>query len=56
MTSRQTKVLEQAKSHIGSTNWSPNSIRTSSDGKTTFLIGEPKCNLFVYEMLVAGGV
>ena len=56
MSSRQTKVLNQAKAQIGSSNWSGGSTRTSSDGKVTFAPGEPKCNLFVYEMLVAGGV
>jgi len=53
---RQTVVLNNAKTQIGSRDWSPLTLRTSADGKTTFYIGEPKCNLFVYEMLVAAGI
>ena len=56
MSARQTKVLEQARAQIGSSNWSLYTSRTSADGKVTFRNGEYKCNLFVYEMLVAGGV
>jgi len=53
---RQTIVLNKAKAQKDSTDWSPSTQRTSADGKTTFYAGEPKCNLFVYEMLVASGV
>lgn len=56
MTARQTKVLEHARAHIGSTAWSRFCTRTSANSRVTFNYGEPKCNLFVYEMLVAGGV
>ena len=56
MSARQTKVVEIAKSHIGSSAWGRFVVRKSEDGKVQFNIGEPKCNLFVYEMLTAGGV
>jgi len=56
MSARQTKVLECAKSHIGSNAWALYLRKTSADGKCVFNPGEYKCNLFVYEMLVAGGV
>ena len=56
MSDRQTKVVNCAKSHIGSGDWGVFCVRKSDDGKVQFNFGEPKCNLFVYEMLIAGGV
>ena len=55
MSSKQEKVLKEARKRIGSKEWSKDCIRKTMDGKAT--IGKSsKCNVFVYEMLVAGGV
>lgn len=56
MSARQTRVVNAAKKHIGSSSWSVLVRKDSADGKVCFNPGEPKCNLFVYEMLVEGGV
>ena len=50
------KLLDKAKEYIGSKNWSKWRKRTSFDGLTTFKIGEPKCNLFIYEVLKQRGI
>ena len=56
MTSKQTLLLEIARTKIGSNAWDINKKRISSDGKVIFLPGEPKCNLFLYEILVEAGI
>lgn len=56
MSARQTRVAEAARKHIGSDAWSLWARKTSADGLVCFNPTEPKCNLFVYEMLVEGGV
>ena len=50
------KLVDKAKEYIGSKNWSQWRKRTSFDGLTTFKIGEPKCNLFIYEVLKQRGI
>lgn len=50
------KIVEQAKQYIGSTDWTKGKKRTSFDGEVTFKEKEPKCNLFVYEVLKQAGI
>jgi hypothetical protein len=50
---RQTRVVAAAKSHLGKWSWSVIWDRASDQGH--FLPTEPKCNLFVAEMLAQGG-
>ena len=50
------KLVDKAKEYIGSKNWSQWRKRTSFDGLTTFKIKEPKCNLFIYEVLKQCGI
>ena len=55
-------VIEHAKDKIDSTDWEYESQttsgkdRTSENGKVFFCAYEPKCNLFVYEMLDLAGI
>ena len=44
------KIVEQAKSFIGSKDWSLYSSKTSYDGKAFFDLGEYECNLFIYDV------
>ena len=53
---RQSQVLDFCKDNIGSEDWSFYEERTSIDGKITLGKNKFKCNLFVYEALVSGGV
>ena len=50
------KILENAKKFIGSQNWIEGVERISFDNKVKLLDGEPKCSLFVYEMLEMSGI
>eukprot|EP01130_Rhizamoeba_saxonica_P012182 TRINITY_DN5118_c0_g1_i1.p1 TRINITY_DN5118_c0_g1~~TRINITY_DN5118_c0_g1_i1.p1 ORF type:complete len:165 (-),score=23.38 TRINITY_DN5118_c0_g1_i1:66-560(-) len=49
MSDRQTRVVNEAKNKIGSSEWA---ITTT---KANFGQGEPKCNLFVADMLATAG-
>ena len=55
-------VIEYARDSIGSTDWEYESESTSgkdrlsNNGKVFFCADEPKCNLFVYEMLDLAGI
>lgn len=53
---RQSDVLRFCSDNIGNDYWSRWKERTSIDGKLTVESGKFKCNLFVYEALVSGGV
>lgn len=50
---RQTRVVEAAARKVGDTSWSLAAVRRSPQGN--FGSYEPKCNLFVAEMLAEGG-
>ena len=50
------KIVDQARQYIGSTDWTKRKKRTSFDGEVTFRKKEPKCNLFVYEVLKQIGI
>jgi len=52
----QSKIVACARSHVGSSEWRVLTCKKSADGKVQFNVGEPKCNLFVYEVLVGAGV
>lgn len=49
-------ILETAKLFVGSTDWVEGVIRISFDNQVKVLDGEPKCNLFVHEMLEMSGI
>jgi hypothetical protein len=51
---RQTKVMNEAKKRIGSTAWAKDVERKSDVGD--FAKDEWKCNLFIAEMMHAGGI
>ena len=53
---RQSDVLKFCYDNIGNDYWSKTKERTSIDDKLTVAAGKFKCNLFVYEALVSGGV
>ena len=53
---RQSDVLKFCYDNIGKDYWSYSKERTSIDKKLTVESGKYKCNLFVYEALVSGGV
>lgn len=44
-------IANQAKSYKGSTDWAQDVEKKSTDGKFTFKQGDPKCNLFVYDVI-----
>ena len=50
------KMVNKAREYIGSDNWSPAKKRTSFDGKVEFKKGEPKCNLFIHEIIEQSGI
>ena len=50
------KIVEQARQCVDSADWTKERERTSFDGEVTFRKKEPKCNLFVYEVLKQIGI
>ncbi|AWN81594.1 hypothetical protein [Candidatus Cardinium hertigii] len=44
-------IANQAKSYKESIDWAQSVKKESTDGKFTFKEGEPKCNLFVYDVI-----
>ena len=54
--SRQDRIYLTARDNIGETAWSKNKARQAKRDKNVyFKKGEYKCNLFVYEVVKAGG-
>lgn len=49
-------IASQAESNRGSTKWAQDVKKTANDGSCTFQVGDPKCNLFVYDMLHNTGI
>jgi hypothetical protein len=52
----QNEIVKCSESCLGSRKWALCALRKSEDGKFKFNPGEPKCSLFVYEMLTKAGV
>ena len=53
---RQERIYLTARDNIGETAWSPDNEREARRKANVFFKkGEPKCNLFVYEVLLAAG-
>jgi len=51
------KIVSIARKNIGGTEWAANSPRECKRNKNVvFVAGENKCNLFVYEVLLAAGI
>ena len=54
--SRQERIYLTAKANIGDDSWSVDKSREAKrNGNVFFKKGEPKCNLFVYEVIKASG-
>ena len=54
--SRQERIYLTADTNIGETAWSPDNARQAKRKESVyFKAGEPKCNLFVYEVILAAG-
>ena len=53
---RQERIYLTAEANIGDTSWSPDNERQARRNEHVFFkAGEPKCNLFVYEVILAAG-
>ena len=54
--SRQFRILKTAEANIGDYSWSPDKVRQAKRNPNVyFKKNEPKCNLFVYEVILAAG-
>ncbi len=53
---KSSDLADQAKEHWGKKDWAENVKKTAEDGSCTFRPGDPKCNLFVYDMLYKAGI